>query len=87
MGGIKLASIASALQVFKNLLVNITEGVAVLCVVEIDFGYFVDDLANKGARLHVVVGIFKNIANHQGALGLLLVCLFTGAGLNVELCF
>ena len=65
--GVELAGIAGALQVLEDLLVDVAEGVAVFGVVEVDLADLVDDLAHQGAGLHVVVGIFEDVANDQGA--------------------
>ena len=71
-GRVELTGIAGALQVFEDLLVDAAEGVAVASVllklISLDL---VDDLADQSAGLHVVVGVFKDITDHQGALAAL----------------
>ena len=62
---VEFAGITCALQVFKYLLVDAAEGVAVVGVVKVNLAYFVDYLPHQGAGLHVVVGIFKHVAYHQ----------------------
>ncbi len=66
-GRVELARVARALEVFEDLLVDVTKGVAVVCAVEVDLADFVDDLADQGSGLHVVVGIFKDVLNDLGA--------------------
>jgi len=64
--GVELARIPRTLQVFKYLLVDAAKGMAIGSVIEVDLADFVDHLPQQGARLHVVIGIFKQIADHQG---------------------
>ena len=62
------ASIASRLQIGKNLLVNVVEEVPVLRGVEIHILFNrVDDLPQECTRLHVVVGILKDGTNNLAA--------------------
>ena len=65
--GVKLTRVAGALQVLEDLLVDVAEGVAVFGVVEVDLADLVDDLADQGAGLHVVVGILEDVADDLGA--------------------
>src|SRR5690606_29095014 len=66
--GVKLACVTSALQVAQNLFVHIAKGVTLFGVVVVDaFLNFVNYLADKLARFHVVVGVFKDVTNNHGA--------------------
>ncbi len=65
---IEFPGVAGALQVFENLLVDVTKGVALLGLVEVDALLdLVDHLADELAGFHVVVGVFKYAADHVGA--------------------
>jgi hypothetical protein len=59
------ALVAGTLQVFLDLLVQVAELVAVGGAVEVDLIDLVDDLAQKRAALHVVVGVLENTPHHR----------------------
>ena len=63
-GGVELAGIASTLKVLEDLFVDAPKRVAVLGVVEVDLADLVDHLPHQRPRLHVVVGVFKNVSDH-----------------------
>jgi hypothetical protein len=65
-GSIELTRIARRLEVFKELLVDVAEHVAVIGGIEVDAVDLVDDLPHQGAVLHVVVGILKSGADEAG---------------------
>ncbi|MNL22760.1 hypothetical protein D3C87_1441200 [compost metagenome] len=65
--GVELASVAGVLQVAQQLLVEIAELMALLGLVEVyPFLNLVDHLAQQLTRLHIVVGVFKHAAHHEG---------------------
>ena len=74
-GRVIFAGISGALKVIENLLINIAEMLALGEVVKIHLVDLVDDLPHELAGLHVVVGIFENIANYAAA-----VAGFAGSG-------
>ena len=59
------------MQVVEYLLVDIAKVLALGEVVEIHLVDFVDDLPQKLAGLHVVVGVFEDVAHHAAAIPLL----------------
>ncbi len=68
-GRVVLTSIACALQIVEQLLIHITEVLAIGQVVEINAIHLVDHLPQQLARPHVVVGAFKHPAHHLGPIG------------------
>ncbi|MNX97609.1 hypothetical protein D3C86_1299820 [compost metagenome] len=65
--GVKLAGVTGVLQVAQQLLVEIAELVALLGLIEVHaFLNLVDHLAQQLTGLHVVVGVFKHAAHHEG---------------------
>ena len=72
-GRIELTGGASALQFFEDGLVNLTEGVALLIIGEIQLVDHVDDLAQQYAVLHVLVGVGKG-GLHDGLFDGRLCC-------------
>ena len=58
-GGVKLTGGTGALQFLQDGFVNLSEGVALLIVAEIQLVDHVDDLAQQDAVFHVVVGVGK----------------------------
>ena len=65
--GVVLAGVAGALQVAQDLLVQVVEQVAFLHRVEVDLVDLVDHLADQRARLHVVVGVGKDVLHDVAA--------------------
>ena len=62
-GSVVLAGVASRLQVGEDFLVDVVEQVPVFRGIEIHVLFDgIDYLAQQGARLHVVVGVFKHRA-------------------------
>ncbi len=66
-GRVVLARVAGALQVVQDLLVDVAEVLALGQVVEVDAVDLVDHLAHELAGLHVVVGVFEDIAHDAAA--------------------
>ena len=66
-GGVELARVAGALQVFQDFFVEVVELVALGLAVEVDGVQLVDHLAQQVAAFHVVVGVFKHAAHHIAA--------------------
>ncbi len=66
-GGVELARVARALQVFEDFFVQVVELVTLALAVEVDGVQLIDDLAQQVAAFHVVVGVFKHAAHHVAA--------------------
>ena len=66
--GVVLAGVAGALQVVEDLLVDFAEVLLLDQVVEVDLVDPVDDLPHQLARLHVVVGILEDVADHAAPI-------------------
>ena len=66
--GVKLAVFAGALQVFKDGFVNVAEDVAVFRTVEVYLVKFIQDLADNGAVLHVIVGAVEDLVDDKRPL-------------------
>ena len=72
-GRVVFARIAGALQVGEDLLVDIAEVLALGEIVEVHFVDLVDNLPHQLAGLHVVVGVFEDIAHNAAAVALFAV--------------
>ena len=69
-GGVVFAGVAGGLEVVEELLVDVAEVLALGEVVEVHGADLVDDLAHELAGLHVVVGVFEDVADDAAAVGL-----------------
>ncbi|CQH57818.1 Uncharacterised protein [Yersinia enterocolitica] len=65
--GIELTRISGALQVAKDLFVDIAKQMAFLAAAEVDFIELIDHLTQQGAVFHVVIGITESLLHHKSA--------------------
>ena len=72
-GRVVFTCIAGALQVVKDLLIDVAEMLLLRQIIEVHLIDFIDDLAHELAGLHVVVGVLEHIAHNTTA-----ICLLSG---------